>query len=281
MSEHKDFNFEAVFETFYKPIELIHARLQQTEKIIPPVELQDKKINRLAQIPCSFGLMVDLKTDRITSIEGLPFPFKSPWIDNKDFCRHIHPSYLIPFLIFGRFAYEMVASQKIKGEDVLKASYRIPIPLKLPGKDEYVWFTQNVYALSINQNNQVICHLNLYEFDRICLTLGNGEIEYRFVEASILVDNNLNLVFNEYLKDKINNYLATIFKQQYKHWKILQLLKQDAQQTNHALSVALNLAEETIKSYSKDIIHKLRINLGYHFISLREAVVALSHKGYL
>jgi len=58
-------------------------------------------------------------------------------------------------------------------------------------------------------------------------------------------------------------------------------MKQDAQQSNHSLSVTLNLTEETIKSYSKDILHKLKVNLGYHFVSLREAVIALSQKGYL
>lgn len=281
MIEHKDFDFESVFESFYSPIEHIHSQLEKTEIVIPAVELQNEKIKQLSGIPCSFGLMVELDIDRITPIPGVHFPFKARSINNKAFCKLIHPSYLIPFLIFARFAYEMATNAAIKPEEILKASYKIPIPLKLPGKNEYMWFIQNGYALSVNQNNQVISHLNLYDFDRICLTLDHGEIEHRFVEASVLVNNNLHPVFQGYLKEKINEYLVTIFKKQYKQWKILELLKHDIQQTNHSLSASLNLTEETIKSYSKDILHKLKVNLGYHFVSLREAVIALSHKGYL
>jgi hypothetical protein len=281
MIEHRDFDFESVFESFYDPIVDIHSKLEKTEKIIPSVELQNKKIKQLSVIPCSFGLIVELNIDCITAIERIHFPFKERSINNKTFCKLIHPSYLIPFLIFARFAYEMATNTAIKPEEILRASYKIPIPLKLPGKKEYMWFIQNVYTLSINQNNQVVSHLNLYEFDRSCLTLDHGEIEHRFVEASLLVDNNLHPVFQDYLKEKINEYLVTIFKKQYKQWKILELLKHDAQQSNHSLSASLNLTEETIKSYSKDILFKLKVNLGYHFVSLREAVIALSHKGYL
>jgi DNA-binding CsgD family transcriptional regulator len=256
-------------------------QLEKTSNVTPTPELQNKKIAELSGIPCSFGLIVELDIDKITPVPGVPFPFKAQAINNKAFCKLIHPSYLIPFLIFARFAYEMTANAAIKTEEILKASYRIPIPLKLPGKDEYMWFIQNGYALAVNQNNQVISHLNLYEFDRICLTLDHGEIEYRFVEASVLVDHNLHPVFQGYLKQKINEYLVSIFQKQYKQWKILELLKLDIHQSNSSLSASLNLTEETIKSYSKDILHKLRVNLGYHFISLREAVIALSQKGYL
>jgi hypothetical protein len=281
MIEHKDFDFESVFKSFYDPIEDIHSKLEKTKEITPGAELQNEKIKQLSGIPCSFGLIVELDVDRITAIPGVHFPFKIASINNKAFCKLIHPSYLIPFLIFARFAYEMATNTAIKADEILKASYRIPIPLKLPGKEEYMWFIQNVHTLAINQNNQVVSHLNLYEFDRMCLTLDHGEIEYRFVEASLLVDNNLHPVFQGYLKQKINEYLIAIFKKQYKQWKILELLKRDIQQSNHSLAASLNLTEETIKSYSKDILHKLKVNLGYHFISLREAVIALSHKGYL
>jgi len=281
MIENKDFDFESVFKSFYDPIEQIHTQLEKTITITPSVELQNEKIEQLSRIPSSFGLIVELDIDRITPVPGVHFPFNAQTINNKSFCKLIHPSYLIPFLIFARFAYEMATNAAIKTEEILRTSYRIPIPLMLPGKNEYMWFTQNVYALAINQNHQVIRHLNLYEFDRICLTLDHGEIEYRFVEASLLIDNNLHPVFQGYLKQKINEYLVSIFKKQYKQWKILELLKHDIQQSNHSLSLALKLTEETIKSYSKDILHKLKVNLGYHFISLREAVIALTNKGYL
>jgi hypothetical protein len=281
MNENKEFDFESVFKSFYDPIEHIHSKLEKTETIFPAIELQNKKIEALSGIPCSFGLIVELDIDRITPVPGVHFPFKAKSINNKTFCKLIHPSYLIPFLIFARFAYEMATNAKVKTAELLRASYKIPIPLKLPGKDEYMWFIQNGYALSVNQNNQVLSHLNLYEFDRICLTLDHGEIEYRFVEASVLVDYNLHPVFQGYLKQKINEYLVSIFQKQYKQWKILELLKLDIHQSNSSLSASLNLTEETIKSYSKDILHKLKVNLGYHFVSLREAVIALSQKGYL
>jgi hypothetical protein len=281
MIENKDFDFESVFRSFYDPIENIHSQLEKTSTIFPAIELQNRKIEELSRIPCSFGLIVELDIDRITPIPGVHFPFKAQAINNRTFCKLIHPNYIIPFLIFARFAYEMATNAKIKAEEILRASYKIPIPLKLPGKNEYMWFIQNVYALSINQNNQMVSHLNLYDFDRICLTLSHGEIEHRFIEASLLVDHNLHPVFQNYLKEKINKYLVSIFKKQYKQWKILELLKRDIQQSNSSLSVSLELTEETIKSYSKDILHKLEVNLGYHFVSLREAVIALSHKGYL
>ena len=112
MIENKDFDFESVFKSFYDPIENIHMQLEKTSNVTPTPELQNKKIAELSAIPCSFGLIVELDIDKIIPIPGVPFPFKAKSINNKTFCKLIHPSYLIPFLIFARFAYEMATNAK-------------------------------------------------------------------------------------------------------------------------------------------------------------------------
>jgi len=281
MEKYKDFDFETVFDEFHSPIRQVHEKLASTTSIIPSVELQQQRIAELSKIPCSFGLIVQSDLDKIIPVPGVRFPFESDFINDKQFCKAIHPSYLIPFLIFAKFAYEMATRADVKAEQILKASYKIPIPLKLRGFNQYTWFIQNGFALSINQNNQVLSHLNLYEFDRTCLTIANGEIENRFVEASFLIDNNLHEVFQSYLRERISEYLVSLFKKQYKHWKILELLKTDIKLSNQSLARSLQLTEETIKSYSKDILQKLKSSLGYQFVTLREAVISLSSVGYI
>ena len=281
MQSTREFDFEFVFTTFYKPLEEIHACLQGTTDLYPAKKEQEKQLKRIAALPNTFGFKVELDIERISPLLDLKFPFDKPFFDNKYFCRFIHPNYLIPFLIFARFAYQVASTANLSCEQIYESSYRIPVPLKLPGHEHYSWYIQKAYGLALNQHGQVISHLNLYEFDSICLPMKNGEIENRFIEATLLVDNNLNGPFQYFMKERINQYLVEIFQKQYKQWKMIELLKQDSSISNKAMAEILRLTEETVNSYNKDILHKLRNHLGYQFISIREAIHALTNKGFL
>ena len=54
MCQYKNFDFESVFKSFTAPIENIHAKLIKTTEVIPSEELQNKQIEQLSKIPCSF-----------------------------------------------------------------------------------------------------------------------------------------------------------------------------------------------------------------------------------
>lgn len=277
----ENFDFEFVFDSFFKPIREINESVKRSTYIFPDEAQQERRINELSALPCSFGLIVDTSIERMTAVPGLSFPFKEPSLNGKAFSRLIHPSYLIPFLVFARFVYEVSLDAKIAREDIFAVNYNIPVPLKLNAETGYQWFVQTGFALSVNENNQVVRHLNLYTLERNCLPLANGEIENRLAEPSFLTENRLYPVFENYLQKAIRDYLNDVFERQYKKLKLLKLIQADSTINNRQVAVALRLSEETVKSYNKEILQKLKSILGYQFVSLREAVISLTSKGYI
>ncbi|MFT3948703.1 MAG: LuxR C-terminal-related transcriptional regulator [Agriterribacter sp.] len=75
--------------------------------------------------------------------------------------------------------------------------------------------------------------------------------------------------------------MKDVFEKQYKKLKLLKLIQADNTISNKQIAVTLHLSEETVKSYNKDMLQKLKSILGYQFVSLREAVISLTSKGYL
>ena len=281
MPQKKQFDFKTVFDKFYEPVYRNHFDLIDRTAFFPGEEIQRNRLVELSSQPCAFAMLVDNAFDSINPIEGCKFPFPQPSISIKEFCKYVHPNYLIPFLVYAGFIYEMAKAVKIPPEEVYKYSYKIPLPLRLMNTKEYYWYTQKSYALSLNTDGRVINHINLYELDRICLNLPNGEIEHRFVEASILKENNLSEVFHAHLKERTKTFLADLFKNQIKQWKMIEALKKDIGISLKLLSQKIDLKEETIKSYSKDILSKIRMTMGYQFTSLKEAVLALETRGFI
>src|SRR5690606_30106746 len=135
-----DFDFKHVFINFHKPIKDVHAEIKKTSAIYPDDAEQALRIQNIASIPCNFGLMVDTVHDRITALPGVPFPFVTAQLNDESFCRLIHPHYLIPFLLFAQFAYEISQKVSYTKEEIFTGVYTIPVPLMLPTSNEYAWY---------------------------------------------------------------------------------------------------------------------------------------------
>lgn len=288
MSGHDNkFDFEAAYNKFYGPIDKIHQQLKYSTKRIPTVEQREEKIKRLSGSECVFALMDELDIDKISGVENLRFPFDKKGITNKEFFTYIHPAYFVPYLIFAKFAYDLARKIEVPADEILKARYKMLLPLRLPKQpgeikaDYYSWYTQHAYPITLNEHNQVINHVNIYQYDRECLGLAGDKIEKRFMEGTVMLDARLYVAFQNYLIKEMSLYLESVFREQLYHWEIIQLLKIDIDLRNKEIAERLKLEKTTIDSYNKDIIDKIERLLGYRFTTLREAVIALKDRNYI
>lgn len=265
--------FEYIYQKYYVEfIEKIHQRASDDKEFYPSVKEQEKIIEECKYVDCDFRFIDDPMEDTIKALYtgDRLYPFPSE-IKNKRFFTYIHTAYLIPYFIYGAFAYELAKEIQAPWRQLIKMNYRILLPLKLPGSQEYFWFTQTSRILTISETNQVLSHVNIYERVRKFQEFKERP-ESMFIEATIFSNKEVYEQFQQMLENKMTEYYKQkVFK--LKHWVVLK-----ARVNNQKEIVKKN--GKMYKPYSISSIHKEIGNLihshtGYRFIDIDEIVAYL------
>jgi len=275
--------FRKIFKYYYQePFRQMKEALKEEGTIYPSPEQQEKIVDSAFHNECAFRFIDDLEHDALVPLtEKDPKFYSNGFTDNKMFLRHLHRSYLIPYLVFARFAYQMVQEMNISREEWLGATYQISLPLQLKSFSGYNWYLQRSTILSF-KNNLISRHINTYHFERPCVELEDGSLEHRFIEATALQH-------NSFLHEKLQIEISARMKEYLKlevfgrwHLKIIDLIQQSPLLSNLEIAEKLNLKrKERINELNKEIIELIQTHLGLRFITVREAVSSLRRHGYL
>lgn len=237
----------------------------------PNEEMQQQIINEALSTNCSFRFMVVPADDKIVPLKQGDLLYRlGNDITIKDFLKLIHPAYLIPYLIYGRFGYELSLQVKAPWQEIIKLNYQVSLPMKLPGEDGYFWYTQNARVLTINENSQVISHINVYTPWRKFLEIAD-KYENVFIEATIFQDQAVYRKFQEVLRNNIREYYHNdVFKVQ--HWTIINAHR------NNTLDQC-GYEQTTIYSLNREITQLVEKHTGYKFPDITAIIVYLEDIG--
>ena len=259
---------EKVFENAYKKyyVDLIQAILEQnglTKFVYPSKPEQEAIVEECRLIDCAFRFIDQATDDLIKPLfNGDKLYIFSAEISNKDFFRLIHPAFLVPYLIFGGFAYELAAEIQASWREIIKINYQISLPLKLPGQ-EYFWYLQKSRVLAINEKNGVLSHINTYSPLRKFKEFSDRG-ENIFIEATILSNNVVHERFQKLLENKMSEYYKkNVFKKQ--HWNVIHAhLRGEVP--------AIKYTKLTIYDLNKQIKKLMEVHTGYRFQDINEII---------
>ena len=214
--EHFEYIYRRYFVTL---ITKIQKSLSIGKEIHPVPEKIDSIINESSELNCAYRFLVILDEDMIDALgnNDKRYPFGGP-VSNKTFFELIHPSYLMPYLIYASFAYELAKKAKTTRKELLALEYQIPLPLKFRNEKNYTWYLQKSRILTINENNQVIRHINTYHIQQPFMPAVDREI--RFIGATVLHDEKINEEFQKALQTELTEYFKNkVFTK--KEWELL------------------------------------------------------------
>lgn len=111
----------------------------------------------------AFWLVIDYKNLTITHSDGDLTTFGEKLRSLKEFYRHIHPDYLLPYLRWRSAAYDVIFKGNIQ-IDPLEINYRQTIPIAT-ADGSFFWFTSNGMIVQIDANNRPVTHLQTFYRD--------------------------------------------------------------------------------------------------------------------
>lgn len=277
------FDPEKVLLYFFEPVlDFLNKIFLNTRTIELTIEEQ-ARINSLSHTEHGFSLMVDNRQMRCYVYNDALCPFNENSFSVKSFLDYLHPQFWIPFLTYAQFGYELAKSDQISADEVMTASYRIPVPLLNKATKKYNWYIQKAYPLTIDENKFVTKHINFYQFERSCAAVAEDAIENRYIEATVFQNAKLLESFQQRLNFKVGKFIRSILKEHPQHYKIIQLLLIDIEMPVEkiASSFSPSLKKETITKYKSEIITFLCKCTGYKHDNIKSVIAFLKDKGYL
>ena len=255
--------FELRYKKYYQDILVnIIDKSSKHPTIFPSQDEQAKIIERASAIDCSFRYLDDMHEDRIHPLYKTDplFPFASS-VNNRDFFKIIHPAYLIPYLVYGAFAHELVKELKREPIQLLHAEYQINVPVNLPGKRDYFWFTQKTRLLATNEFGQPTRFINYYLPVRKFKEF-NDKAENIFIEPAILQNQVLFEALQEILEKKLTAYYQEhVFKGHQLHYLTL---RARGEKTKYTPSSVFDM--------NKQIKGLMELHTGYDFPNIKSTV---------
>lgn len=255
--------FDHIMNKYYMGIaDQMRQNISNGSGVYPSPDVIEEKIKQALNINCSYRLYCSIEDEMMKPIkkEDKKFPFRDA-IDIVTFFKSIHPAFLVPHIIYCAFAYDLALKVNAPADEILSICFQIPLPVKFPNEQEYAWYMQRTYVLSLNNNNQVLAHINTYHLER--KFIGAEDHEYRFIEASVLQDERLHEVFQQGMIQQMKEYYKNeVFLKQ--HWNVLRSHIDKTYKTNYE--------ESTIYAYNKDIIALMKFHTGYAFGNIKSVV---------
>lgn len=258
--------FNHIISKYYMGIaDQMRQNIRNGSVVYPSAVGIEEKIKQALDINCSYRIYCSLEDEMIKPVMkgDSKFPF-SDAVDVVFFFKYIHPAFLVPYIIYCAFAYELSMKLNARADDILSICFQIPLPIKFPNNAEYSWYLQRTYALSLNNNNQILSHINTYHFERKFIELEDHE--YRFIEGSLLKNEQLHELYQQALSQKMKIYYQNeVFLKQ--HWDVLR--------SHNDKKYKANYEESTIYTYNKDIIALMKLHTGYSFGNIKSVVAYL------
>jgi hypothetical protein len=122
-----DNQFDRIYDRYYnRLVNKIHEKLSNGNNIFPSESERKRIIDESSQLPCSYRFIDQLDEDKLDALftNDKKFPFFEP-VTNKAFFKLIHPSYLVPYLVYAKFAYDLATRVKITGEQLLNLTIKL------------------------------------------------------------------------------------------------------------------------------------------------------------
>lgn len=265
--------FEKVYQKYY--VELIQdilRKVKQNAMEFPDNGEQQRIINEALQINCAFRFIVYPLENRLVPLQKGDNLYRfDDEITIKHFFTLIHPAYLVAYLVYARFAYELTLNVKAPWQEIIKLNFQVLLPVKLPGKDTYFWYTQMARVLTIDENNLVKSHINTYTLWREFMEF-KQKPESIFIGATIFQDQAVYQKFQEVLKEEMRKYYRTEVFVKLQHQIVLKAYRNNDWKD-------CKYEQTTINSYNKEIIELMRLHTGYKFPDIHAVIAYLEKLG--
>lgn len=267
--------FEKIYQKFYvENIETLFSNLPTGGKVYPGQEQVNGILQTCLDIPCTYRFLYTPSAGLIEPLvdKDTKFPFTDTMHIKRFFEKYVHRSFLIPYWLFAGFAYRLAAQQLTTRSEILNAQYQVEIPLKFIHDNEYAWYLQQNRVLTVDENNNVLTHVNMYTLIRPFAT--KNFLESSLIQASVLKNEKLNEKFQGLLKQK----LGAFFKEEVfnKRQEMLILQYYAGKTTN-----PLPYADSYRLDLNKTILKKMQEHTGYKFMDIRQVVNYLQEIGSL
>jgi hypothetical protein len=258
--------FEKIYQKFFvENIEAFFKTMQPGTKVFPGAEQINETLQKCLQINCVYRFLYNPSEGSIQPLieNDKKFPFSNAIYHKTFFEKYVHRSFLIPYFVYGGFAYRLSVMQQVSRAEIMGTQYQVELPVKFPQDDLPAWYLQQSKVLTVDEHNHVLTHANFYSVIRP-FTAKNFS-ETRMIQATILKNEMLNEKFQELLKQQ----LVTYFKEEVftKRQEMLVL-----QYYAGIATSKLPYTESYRLDLNKNILKKLQDYTGYKFANIHHAV---------